>query len=133
MSQQNVEIIKWGIDAFNRRDVDALLDLATADIEWFPALGMAVEGGSFRGREGVEEYLHELHDTWEEQRLLPEEFRDLGDSVLWLGRTAGHGRGSGVPVDAPMGGIYDFRDGKVSRVRMFFDRREAMRAAGLSE
>jgi hypothetical protein len=56
MSRENVEIAEHAMDAFNRRDVDAFVEPTTADFEWFPALGMAVEGGSFKGSEGVESY-----------------------------------------------------------------------------
>lgn len=92
---------------------------------------MAVEGGSFRGREGAETYFEALHATWEEVRLIAQEVRDLGDSVLWLGRIEGLGRGSGVPVDSPMGAVFNFRDGKVWRARSYLEHGEALRAAGL--
>ncbi len=123
------------IDAFNRRDIDRFVESTTPDFEWFPALGMAVEGGSFRGRAGVESYFEVLQTTWEEVRLVAEEVRDLGGSVLWLGRIEGRGRGSGVPVDSPMGAVIDFRDegGKVWRMRSYLDHGEARRAAGAAE
>ena len=38
MSQANVEIVKRAIDAFNRRDVEGLVELTTADFKWFPAM-----------------------------------------------------------------------------------------------
>jgi ketosteroid isomerase-like protein len=38
MSQENVEIAKRLIDAYNRRDLDAYDDLYTPDFERFPAL-----------------------------------------------------------------------------------------------
>jgi len=78
-------------------------------------------------------YLRDVLNTWEELRLLPEEFRDLGDRVLMLGRMAGRGLGSGVPVDAPIGMVFECRGGKISRIRSFLDRGEALRAVGLSE
>jgi ketosteroid isomerase-like protein len=105
----------------------------SANPSWFPAMGVAVEGGSFRGSEGVEKYFEELRDTWEEIRLVGKESRDLGDRVLLLMRIEGRGRGSGVPVDAPFGVVIDFRDGKISRTRSYLDHGEALRAAGLSE
>jgi ketosteroid isomerase-like protein len=113
MPQEKAEVAERVMDAFNRRDVDAFIQPTTADFEWFPALGMAVEGGSFRGREGVETYFEALHATWEEVRLVAENVRDLGQTVLWLGRIDGRGRGSGVPVDSSMGAVFDFRGGKV--------------------
>jgi ketosteroid isomerase-like protein len=133
VSQENVEVAKRVIDGFNRRDADFLAELATADFEWLPALVRGVEGGSYRGPEGIETYLREVRDTWEEIRVLGDEFRDLGDRVLVLGRTEGRGTGSGVPVDAPIGVVIELRGGKLSRIRSYLDHGEALRAAGLSE
>jgi ketosteroid isomerase-like protein len=130
---QNVEIVKRPIDAVSGRDVDLAAAFATADFEWFPAMPGTVERGSYQGREGVGGYLRDVLDTWEELRVHPEEFRDLGDRVLMLGRMAGRGRGSGVPVDAPIGMVFECRGGKISRIRSFLDHREAMRAAGLAK
>jgi ketosteroid isomerase-like protein len=121
------------IDAFNRRDVHAFVEPTTSDFEWLPAIGMAVEGGNFRGRDGVEKYFGEVRDTWEEVRVIAEGFRDLGDGVLLLTRIEGHGRGSGVPVDAPFGAVFDCRADKISRLRSYLDHGEALRAAGLAE
>jgi ketosteroid isomerase-like protein len=129
MSEANVEIVKRAIDALERRDVEALADLNTADFELFPAM----EGGSLRGREGLETFLRNLREAWEEEHYIADEFRDLGDRVLWLGRMEGRGRSSGVEVDAPVGAILDFRDGKIARIRTYFDHSEAVRAGGLAE
>jgi ketosteroid isomerase-like protein len=133
MSEQNVEIVRRAVDAFSGRDADLAASFATPDFEWFPAMPGTVERGSYRGREGVGMYFRDVLDTWEELRVLPDEFRDLGDRVLMLGRIEGRGRGSGVNVDTPWGGIFDFRDGGVWRVRSYLDQSEALRAAGLSE
>ena len=133
MSQENVEIVKRGIDAFNHRNVDLLATLVTPDFAWFPALPGVVEGDGYRGREGIEMYFEEISNTWDELRVLGGEFRDLGERVVVLGRTEGRGRGSGVQVGSPIGVIYDFRDGKMSRVLAHLDHGEALRAAGLSD
>jgi len=128
-----VETVKQSIDAFNRRDWDFFDDHHTPDFEWFPALVGGLEGGSYTGREGVETYARQTRDTWKEFRLLADEYRDLGDRVLMLGRQEGRGRGSDVPVDAPIAVMFDLRDGKISRTRSYLDHAEALRAAGLSE
>ena len=133
MSQDNVEIARRAIDAFNRRDFDGYDDLYAPDFEWFPALTMALEGGGYRGREGVEKFAADTRENWEELQALPEEFRDLGDRVLVLGRMQGRGKGSGAQVDAPVWNILDFRGGRIWRSRVFFDRAKALRAAGVSE
>jgi ketosteroid isomerase-like protein len=89
VSQENVEVVKRAFDAFDRRDVDGLVDLTTAHVEWLPGMPGIVAGDSFRGREGVEQYFEGLAETWVEYRASVEELRDLGDRVLALGRLEG--------------------------------------------
>jgi ketosteroid isomerase-like protein len=59
--------------------------------------------------------------------------RDLGDRVLVLGRLKARGKGSGAPVDTQYAGIFDFRGDKIWRYRVYLDRAEGLRAAGLCE
>jgi ketosteroid isomerase-like protein len=132
MSAENVEIAKEAVDAFNRRDVAGFFALAAPDFEWFPAMAGAVEGG-YRGRDGIEKYLVDIGDTWEEYRVLAEEFRDLHERVVMLGRIEGRGRGSHAWIDSPTGTIFEFLGGKMSRLRTYLDHSEALRAAGLTE
>jgi ketosteroid isomerase-like protein len=133
MSQENVEAAKRVIDAFNRRDLDAIFECVNPDVEWFPAMQVTF-GGGLRGREGIESYVREVSDTWEEYRVVGQDFRDLAeDRVLVLSRIEGRGAGSGGLVDAEMGQVYDFRDGKIARVRTYLDHSNALKAVGLSE
>jgi len=68
------------LDAYNWRDVDAwFAELATPDFEWWPALTRAYEGGCYQGREGVERFVADTRENWEELQTIAEEFRDLGD------------------------------------------------------
>jgi ketosteroid isomerase-like protein len=133
VSQEKVEITKRLMDAVDRRDVDTFAELTTADLEWFPVFAAQVEGDVYRGRTGIETFLREVDETWEEFRPIVEEYRDLAGGVLGLGRLRTRGRGSGVPIDSPWGGIYDFRGDEIARIRTFLDHDEALRAAGLSE
>src|SRR6202051_1812638 len=103
MSHENVEIAKGVVDAFNRRDVEGFFALAASEFEWFPAMAGTVEGGGYRGREGIEKYLADIGEAWEEYRVLAEEFRDLGDRVVMLGRIEGRGRGSRAWIDGVRG------------------------------
>jgi ketosteroid isomerase-like protein len=64
----NVEIAKLGMDAFNRRDVDALADLVAPDFEWFPVLPRAVEGErypGYGGHQGIETCFDDIRSTWQ--------------------------------------------------------------------
>ena len=134
MPRDKVDVARQVIDAYNRRDVDGLFaELATPDFEWYPALIRALDGGGVRGREGVERFTVDTEENWEELQIIAEEFRDLGDRVLVLGRMNGRGKSSGVPVDQPFANILDFRGDRIWRSRVYLDRAEGLRAAGLSE
>ena len=51
VSQENVELVHAGLDALNRGDWDAVLELLDPEVEW-ETTGQFVEGGVYRGREG---------------------------------------------------------------------------------
>ena len=134
MARDKVDVAKRVVDAYNRRDVDGLFaELATPDFEYYPGIVRALDGGGYRGREGVEKFAVDTRENWEDLQSHPEEFRDLGDRVLVLGRMKGRGKGSGVPVDSPYVTILDFRGDRIWRSRVYLDRAEGLRVAGLSE
>ena len=134
MARDKVDVAKRVVDAYNRRDVDGLFaELATPDFEYYPGIVRALDGGDYRGREGVEKFAADTRENWEELQTLPEEFRDLGDRVLVLGRMQGRGKASGVPVDSPYVTILDFRGDRIWRSRVYLDRAEGLRVAGLHE
>ena len=67
MPRDKVDVAKRVIDAYNRRDVDGLFaELATPDFEYYPGIVRALDGGGYRGREGVEEFAADTRENWEE-------------------------------------------------------------------
>jgi ketosteroid isomerase-like protein len=48
-----------------------------------------------------------------------------------LGRLEGRGKESGVPVDSPLGMVFDFRGGAIARIRGYLDHGDALNAAGM--
>jgi len=132
MSEENVAVVTQAIEAFNLSDVDAFAVLTTVDFEWSPSM-VAIEGTTFRGREGIERYFESLKIAWEKFHIHRGRFRHAEDLVVMLGRLEGRGMGSGVPVDSSLGMVFDFRGGMISRIRGYLDHAEALQAAGLSE
>ena len=129
MSEKNVDVVRRAIDAFSTGDAETFVLLTTPDIEWATGLG-AVEGEVFHGHEGVHTYFARLASAWDSFKFLAEEYRDLGDVVVALGRLEGHGRG-GVPVDSPVGAVWDLRDGLIWRLRAYLDHCAALKTAGV--
>lgn len=133
MSAQNIELIKRGVDAFNRRDLETFADLATDDFVWLPALPGALDGGTYAGRSGISRYFSESQSTWNRLTVLFDELRDLGDSVLLLGRAIGRGSGSGAEVEMPLAFIAEIRDGQISKATTYLSHADALKAAGLED
>jgi ketosteroid isomerase-like protein len=132
MPPEDVEVAAQAIDAFNGGNVGAFAALTTPDFEWSPSM-VAIEGTIFRGREGIERYFQSLNSAWEKFHIHRGRFREGEDLVVMLGRLEGHGKSSGVPVDASLGMVFDFRDGAISRIRGYLDHSEALREAGVPE
>jgi ketosteroid isomerase-like protein len=132
VSQENVEIVRRATGAFSRGDADAFVELTTSDVEWKVGLA-AVEGEVFQGEEGVRAYFARLNTAWSQFRFLAEDFRDAGDAVVVLGRLRGTGRAGGVPVESPVGAVWELREGKIWRLRAYLDQAEALKAVGLED
>ena len=133
MSQENVEICKRAFKVFERLDVEAGLEYVDPEIMFQSAIVSGASGKTFRGYDGLREWAAESEAAFDELRTVPEEFRDLGDDVLVLGRVLARGRGSGVPVESPAAFLCTLRDGRMVRVRGYLNWDEALEAAGLRE
>jgi len=135
MSQENVEVIKRAIDAFNRRDLSALAELAHEDFEFVSVLTAVDTGGAtYRGRQAWTGYFAAMDETWEEWQVDGAEVFDAGDEgVATTFRIVGRGKHSGAPVEHAIGAAYKFRHGKLWRMRSYLEPGDALKAVGLGE
>ena len=131
--QGRVETVQRMLAAFDRRDLDALAAEADPDIQVQPAVVGGLEGTVYRGHAGLREFVADLDESWRTFRLDVEEFRDVGEAVVVLGRTLAEGMESGVRLDTASGFVFGVRDGKVHSFRSFLGKDAALAAAGLSE
>jgi ketosteroid isomerase-like protein len=133
MSQENVELFYRAIDAFNRRDLEALLALMDDDVELVPRQ-VALEGeSSFRRHDGVRRWWNTVFDVFPDYSIEVGEVRDLGDLMLGGIRLSGHGSGSDIPWDQAIWIMVRSRGGKCVWWGTFDTRAEAFEAVGLSE
>jgi ketosteroid isomerase-like protein len=133
MSQENVEIARELVDLVVRRDTEAALPYLDPEGEFQSAIIGAAEGITYRGHQGFRDWMAESAAAFEELRVDAEEYRDLGDDVLMIGRLHARGRESGVEIDSPTAWIYTFRGGRMVWARGYLNIQEALEAAGLRE
>jgi ketosteroid isomerase-like protein len=128
MSQENVEVARNAVVAFNRRDVPALVELTTDDFQWVTWTG-TVEPTVYQGAEGLARYFRDS-DVWELLNLDVQQFRDLSDRVLVAGTFHARGGGSGAEIHASYFSVFFVSGGKLARVLSFRNEAEALEAAG---
>lgn len=132
MSEQNVELIRRIVEAFNARDIDAYIALCDPNIEWHSTFS-AVGGAIYHGHEGLRKWHRELEETWgEEIRIEPEAIFDLGECTLLFAILHGRGRQSGAEVAMPYAAVNRSRDGLSVYGKAYANREDALRDLGVS-
>jgi ketosteroid isomerase-like protein len=98
-------------------------DLIADDIEWWAAgpPDLLPWAGTFRGQEGIRRWFEALRGAVEYDRFEPLQLIAQEDSVVEVIRGAGHARATGRRYESDIVRIWTIRDGKVVRVRSFYD------------
>jgi ketosteroid isomerase-like protein len=134
MSQENVEIVRAGWDAWNRGDMPAVFRHLDPDAVWDTSHFHDWPESSYHGIEGVERFLTEWRDVWDGLEIEVEDVRAAPDGrVVSLILQRGHGRNSGLAMEMKSAQIATLRNGKVTRIDNYEHRAEALEAAGLRE
>ena len=136
MSQANVEIVRRGLEAWQRDDFDSWLATLDLAVEWHTGLERLVEGTEsfYRGHDGMRRFWNAYRTEFEDFEVEAQELRDLGDDrVALLGRFRWRGPASGIGTESPLGMVFTIRAGKIIRSVDYFSQQEALEAVGLRE
>ena len=62
MSAENAELLRRAVEAYNRRDIEALVAELDPEVEWHPALPGPLEGAAtiYRGHDGIAEMFRDF-------------------------------------------------------------------------
>ena len=132
MSQENVELARKAFEAWNRGDVDAFLQTFDPNVEvYLPEGGLNV--GVRRGHEEIRRLMEGFLEVWDDLRMEPERFFEMGDQIVVFVHVRGTGKGSGVVVETRPAHLATVRAGKLVRLVIYPERAAALEAAGLSE
>jgi ketosteroid isomerase-like protein len=133
MTEENVELVRRLLAAFNSGDVEAVV--AAFDEECVleePREMPDRPTKGFRGHDGIREWMANLLAIGE----VSFEPRDItpGQGLLFMELDSrGRGAASGAPFEWTTYGVVRARGGKITRVQVFLDRSDALEAAGLAE
>src|SRR4051812_47831973 len=127
--EAQIEVVKKAIEAFNRRDTDAMIALEPHEsfvYDWTRSIDP--NQGTYPGIEGIREFVEDQWTAFEEIRIEPSEYLARGRHVVVPATVHGRGRG-GVAVSANSAHLYTFEDGRLARVTLYQGRDEALAAA----
>jgi ketosteroid isomerase-like protein len=131
VAQKNIERVRAALDAVNRGDPEAILDLVDAEVVWV-ADRSDMGPTTYHGREGVRQSFEELSEGFEEFGFEADELIAAGDRVVAIGRMYGRGRSSEIRAEIPLGIVVTLgSNGRLVRYESFRDPADALRAAGL--
>lgn len=126
MSQERLELVRKGYEAWNSGDRSWVLEHMSEDIEWVTP-PEDPDPGTYRGYAGVEKFWAQWRAEVGDLRFELEELVDRGAQVVAYARRKGRGEHSGLEVSDHVIQVFSFEGDKCVRVREFYDRDEAMR------
>jgi ketosteroid isomerase-like protein len=131
-SSRNIDLVRSIYAAWEQGDFSSA-EWAHPEIEFVIADGPSP--GSWTGLTGMAEGFRDLASTWERYRVSADGYQELDDErVLVLVRVRARGKTSGLDlgqIQAKAAGLFQFREGKVIRYVIYFDRDRALADLGL--
>jgi ketosteroid isomerase-like protein len=113
----NVDVVRSWFERWNAGERETFDDEMHADAQ----IVSTMLGGAHSGRDGLRRWFGEIEEQFDEWVVIPEEVHGAGDRVAAIGKVRLRGRGSGVSFDAPVGWLFEIRDGKLSRLQTFVE------------
>jgi ketosteroid isomerase-like protein len=133
MSQANLEIVRDQYAATNERDFSRAMSHYAEDVELIIPTG--IRAGTFKGRQAVGAWFGDWFATCDrDARFDIEEIVEPDDtSVLLIAKHHASARASGVEVEEEVIWVYRLTVGKVTHLKAYDSRTEALAAVGLGE
>ena len=122
MSEEDVSTLRRAYEAFNRGDIEAVVQDFDPQIEWHELEGNPQAAGIFRGTDAVvNEVFATVPEHWEEFEADPHDFIDAGEHIIVTGHFRGRPKGDGGTLDAHFAHVWRMRDGKAVHFTNYAD------------
>jgi ketosteroid isomerase-like protein len=135
MSEENVEMVRSAIEAYNADPEAPFPAFMAEDFEVRPDASVFPEAKPFRSGDEFRRFLSEIDEGWEGGATTSaiREIFSVGDRVVVRVEWGGTGRASGIDLRSNLSSVWTVEDGKVVKIEYFFDHARALEAAGLSD
>ena len=121
----NLDIVKQGYADFMQRDIPAILNILSDDIEWvLPASAKVSFSGTFKGRDGVTNFFENVGNTNDISEFVVDNYIADGDYVVALGHLSATAKSTGKTSSNKWAHVWQLKDGKVIRHYEYVDTAE---------
>ena len=130
---ENVALVRAIIESFGAGDLEFPFAHYDPDIVWenFSPSPAGMDE-VYEGHEGVRRFWRQWLGPWEHMAFEQEAYFDAEDKVVVFQRMLARGKTSGAEAGfGDYAQVWTLRDGRVTRMKFYADRDEALRAAGL--
>jgi ketosteroid isomerase-like protein len=132
MSQRDVDVMRRAYEAFNARDIEALIAYCDPAIEFDSTF--AAVGGVYHGYDGMRRWHRDFQEIWGDQiRVEIEAYFDLGQHTLAFQVLHGRGSHSGAEVVLPGALVARWREGRIAYMKGYAHREDALRDLGVTK
>ena len=131
MSEGYAEIIRSGVDAFNRGDWDAAFEYFAPDFELDNSRDLGEWRGVHRSADEVKRMWATFTAPWESWRMQIDEIIEAGEHLVTRQTMFIRGR-DGIELTARNNFLWTIRDGAVTKLVSYPEVGDALEAAGLS-
>jgi ketosteroid isomerase-like protein len=132
MPEGSVDVMRRSFELWRGGEIDAWLETLDPEVGWdLSAHPLPDVPNSGRGREAFATTMMATYISgWNEYSAEIKELIDAGDHVLAVIHETATMRQTGVPLDRDLAQLWTVRDGRVTFMRVFKTKAEALAAAG---
>jgi ketosteroid isomerase-like protein len=133
MSEEDVERVRRGFAAYNRRDLDGTLAKWAPDavLDWSNSRGF--DAGVFRGHREIQAFWQRMLEAFDEVRIEIDDPVEVERGLVLVENVAYLRGRDGIEVQARSAFLLGIRDGKTTSLTLYQTKEEALEAARVSE
>jgi ketosteroid isomerase-like protein len=133
VSEENLEVVRLAWEHFKATG-ELPAEVVAPDFIWDMSTFRDAVGGldkQYEGAEGAHRFLREWSEPFDEWQIDVERYHEAGDKVVTVCHQRARSKGSGVPVEMRFALVFTVRTGLATRMEMYADPTEALKAVGL--
>lgn len=133
MAPGNVEIVRAMYERRERSDM-YVGEFVHPEIEFIRIGSEAPDfAGEWHGLDGLRQATADYLNVWDDYTFEVDRMIDPGDRILVLEKQTARDRSSGAVISQDVGALLTLRDGLIVRWEYYWERSEALEAAGIAE